>query len=158
MLTMCSHPFCNHSIPSVLVPLILVGAVASRFFGSAKKGSYTGKYDPKTGLGRGAPGFRKAIRPDGMPLPITALIDVQTWFFVGRHASETGVKRMAVTPEIAARMRAGEQVSAEEIEAAVAKAQSQGQASSTAIRNPNVDQDWLPQGGRSPTSKKNKRK
>lgn len=66
---------------------------------------------------------------------------------------------MAVTPEIAARMRAGEQVSAEEIEAAVAKAQSQNQAAnSTAIRNPNVDQDWLPQGGKSPAGKKNKRR
>ncbi len=50
-----------HSIPSVLVPLIIVGAVASRFFGGNKRGGYTGKYDPKTGLGRGAPGFRKCI-------------------------------------------------------------------------------------------------
>lgn len=66
---------------------------------------------------------------------------------------------MAVTPEIAARMRAGEQVTAEEIEAAVAKAQS-GQANSTAIRNPNVDQDWLPSSGRgSPAGgKKSKRR
>ncbi|KAJ9478002.1 hypothetical protein PHBOTO_001568 [Pseudozyma hubeiensis] len=111
-------------IPSVLVPLIIVGAVASRFFGANKRGGYTGKYDPKTGLGRGAPGF------------------------------QTGVKRMAVTPEIAARMRAGEQVSAEEIEAALAKAQSQSGASSTAVRNPNVDQDWLPQGRSSPAGKK----
>ncbi|SPO23447.1 uncharacterized protein UTRI_02126 [Ustilago trichophora] len=115
-------------IPSVLVPLIIVGAVASRFFGTGKRGGYTGKYDPKTGLGRGAPGF------------------------------QTGVKRMAVTPEIAARMRAGEQVTAEEIEAAVAKAQSQSQANSTAVRNPNVDQDWLPQGGKSPAGKKSKRR
>ncbi|GJJ08139.1 hypothetical protein Clacol_002347 [Clathrus columnatus] len=46
----------------------------------------------KTGIGRGAPGF------------------------------QTGVKRIAVTPEIAARLKAGEQVSTEEIEAAVAKA------------------------------------
>lgn len=65
---------------------------------------------------------------------------------------------MAVTPEIAARMRAGEQVSAEEIEAAVAKAQSQEQAKTTAVRNPNVDEDWLPQAGRSPAGKKNKRR
>ncbi|CCF53058.1 hypothetical protein NDA18_003136 [Ustilago nuda] len=116
-------------IPSVLIPLIIVGAVASRFFGAGKKGGYTGKYDPKTGLGRGAPGF------------------------------QTGVKRMAVTPEIAARMRAGEQVSQEEIEEALARAQSQNAGSSTAIRNPNVDQDWLPQGGRSPAgNKSNKRR
>ncbi len=65
---------------------------------------------------------------------------------------------MAVTPEIAARMRAGEQVSPEEIEAAVAKAQAQSEASSTAVRNPNVDQDWLPQGGKSPAGKKNRRR
>lgn len=67
---------------------------------------------------------------------------------------------MAVTPEIAARMRAGEQVSAEEIEAAVAKAQSQNQANSTAVSNPNVDQDWLPQSGstRSPAGKKNRKR
>lgn len=65
---------------------------------------------------------------------------------------------MAVTPEIAARMRAGEQVSAEEIEAAVAKAQAQEQAKSSAIRNPNVDQDWLPQAGRSPAGKKKQRR
>lgn len=42
-------------------------------------------YDPKTGLGRGAPGF------------------------------QTNVKRIAVPPEIVARIRAGEEVSAEEI-------------------------------------------
>lgn len=64
---------------------------------------------------------------------------------------------MAVTPEIAARMRAGEQVSSEEIEAALAKAQ-QNQGNSTAVRNPNVDQEWLPQGGKSPAGKKNKRR
>ncbi|SNX82928.1 uncharacterized protein MEPE_01634 [Melanopsichium pennsylvanicum] len=117
-------------IPSVIVPLIIVGAVASHFFGAGKKRSYTGKYDPKTGLGRGAPGF------------------------------QTGVKRVAVTPEIAARMRAGEQVSAEEIEAAVAKAQSQNKVNSTAVRssNPNVDQDWLPQGGNSPAGRKSSKR
>lgn len=45
-------------------------------------------YDPKTGLGRGAPGF------------------------------QTNIKRIAVPPEIIARIRAGEEVSAEEITAA----------------------------------------
>lgn len=45
-------------------------------------------YDPKTGLGRGAPGF------------------------------QTNIKRIAVPPEIMARIRAGEEVSAEEITAA----------------------------------------
>lgn len=45
-------------------------------------------YDPKTGLGRGAPGF------------------------------QTNIKRIAVPPEIMARIRAGEEVSADEITAA----------------------------------------
>ncbi|KAN0066444.1 hypothetical protein ACQY0O_000538 [Thecaphora frezii] len=107
-------------IPSVLVPLILLGAIASRFL-SAKNGrsGFNQKYDPKTGIGRGAPGF------------------------------QTGVKRLAVTPEIAARLRAGEQVSQEEIEASVAKAQAARNASVTASAikvNPNVDTDWLPAG------------
>lgn len=75
--------------------------------------------------------------------------------------TETGVKRVAVTPEIAARMRAGEQVSPEEIEAAVAKMEREkegGQGKSSAVKaNPNVDQDWLPQ-GQSPGGKKGKRR
>ena len=137
-----------------------MGAVASRFFGAGKRGGYTGKYDPKTGLGRGAPGFRKFYLP--LPSDWRLVSNVLTVTESGnallKNPTETGVKRMAVTPEIAARMRAGEQVTAEEIEAAVAKAQSQSQANSTAIRNPNVDQDWLPQGGNSPAGRKNKRR
>ncbi|EPQ31875.1 uncharacterized protein PFL1_00074 [Pseudozyma flocculosa PF-1] len=121
-------------IPSVLVPLILLGAVASRFL-KAKDGrsGFNQKYDPKTGIGRGAPGF------------------------------QTGVKRLAVTPEIAARLRAGENVSQEEIEASIAKAQAaqKSSTSSSSVKvNPNVDNDWLPAGhGQSPraASKKSKR-
>ncbi len=64
---------------------------------------------------------------------------------------------MAVTPEIAARMRAGEQVSAEEIEAAVAKAQSQEQAKTTAVRNPNVGRGLAATSGTEPAGKKSKR-
>lgn len=64
MLTLFVLRLYYNSIPSVLVPLIIVGAVASRFFGTGKRGGYTGKYDPKTGLGRGAPGFRKCISLD----------------------------------------------------------------------------------------------
>ena len=146
----------THSIPSVLVPLIIVGAVASRFFGAGSKRGYTGKYDPKTGLGRGGPGFRKfsfAMNPVFGAVVLTCA-SLKRW----NATTETGVKRVAVTPEIAARMRAGEQVSAEEIEASIARAQSQSQASSSAVRNPNVDQDWLPQAGRSPAGKKNKKR
>lgn len=53
-----------------------------------KKASQPKAYDPKTGLGKGAPGFT------------------------------TNVRRVAVPPEIMARIRAGEQVSGEEITAA----------------------------------------
>jgi len=67
------------------VPVILILVVRAR----AGKGISTPKaYDPKTGLGRGAPGF------------------------------QTNIKRIAVPPEIIARIRAGEEVSAEEITAA----------------------------------------
>ncbi|GAA6005917.1 hypothetical protein JCM10207_007274 [Rhodosporidiobolus poonsookiae] len=46
-------------------------------------------YNPQTGLGRGAPGF------------------------------QTAVKRVAIPPALAARIRAGEEVSAEEVTAAL---------------------------------------
>lgn len=55
-------------------------------------------YDPKTGLGRGAPGF------------------------------QTNVKRIAVPPEIIARIRAGEEVSADEITRAQEKMQREQEA------------------------------
>ncbi|CEH19433.1 zinc-binding oxidoreductase [Ceraceosorus bombacis] len=55
---------------------------------SGGKKPYTGKYDPSTGLGRGAPGFT------------------------------TNVARIPVPAHIVARIRAGEEVSAEEITAA----------------------------------------
>jgi hypothetical protein len=54
-------------------------------------------YDPKTGIGKGAPGF------------------------------QTGVKRIAVPPEIIARIRAGEEVSAEEITRAQEKMQKEAE-------------------------------
>jgi hypothetical protein len=67
------------------VPVILILVVRSR----TQKGRPASKaYDPKTGLGRGAPGF------------------------------QTNIKRIAVPPEIIARIRAGEEVSADEITAA----------------------------------------
>jgi len=71
----------------------------------------------KTGIGRGAPGF------------------------------QTGVRKLAVTPEIAARLRAGEQVSPEEIAAATAAAQAkQEEAERKAKSQPEEDDEneWLP--------------
>lgn len=64
--------------------MLLIVAVRAR----ARKGTTSNAYDPKTGLGRGAPGF------------------------------QTNIKRIAVPPEIMARIRAGEDVSADEITAA----------------------------------------
>ncbi|PWN50349.1 hypothetical protein IE53DRAFT_315964, partial [Violaceomyces palustris] len=74
-------------IPVVIVPLFIVGYVATKLRGGDKRGrGFDQKYDPKTGIGRGAPGF------------------------------QTGVKKLQVTPEIAARLRNGENVSQEEME------------------------------------------
>ncbi|WFD22968.1 hypothetical protein MEQU1_001652 [Malassezia equina] len=67
----------------------------------------TGAYDPRTGLGRGAPGF------------------------------QTNVQRVALPAELVARIRAGEQVSAEEITAAQARV-AQG------VPEPAKHNDWLP--------------
>ncbi|KIJ50418.1 hypothetical protein M422DRAFT_245683 [Sphaerobolus stellatus SS14] len=73
----------------------------------------------KTGIGKGAPGF------------------------------QTGVRRLAVTPEIAARLRAGEQVTPAEIEAAVAAAQTKKDADEKKNKQPaslevEDDNEWLP--------------
>jgi len=104
----------------VLAPIIVVGAIATWFFtrmNSDPRGEgFNQKYDPKTGIGKGAPGF------------------------------QTSVKRIAVTPEIAARMRAGEQVSQEEIAEAVARAQSSASSSTThTASKPQVEDEWLPE-------------
>jgi hypothetical protein len=65
---------------------------------------------------------------------------------VSSSSLETGVKRIAVTPQIAARMRAGEQVSQEEIDAAVALAQSSASTPTAhAAPKPEVEDEWLPE-------------
>lgn len=78
--------------------VIVAGAwfAITRVFGVKPKPA-TGKYDPNTGLGRGAPGFRMCIR---------------------LTTAETNVRRVALPADLVARIRAGEQVSAEEITAA----------------------------------------
>lgn len=68
----------------------------------------------KTGIGKGAPGF------------------------------QTGVKKIAVTPEIAARLRAGEQVSSEEIEEAVTAAKAQQEKKDIPENQEEDENEWLP--------------
>ncbi|KAK0556397.1 hypothetical protein OC846_001222 [Tilletia horrida] len=72
-------------------PIIALILAFLPFFTGKKRS--VGAYDPKTGIGRGAPGF------------------------------QTSVKRIAVPAALAARIRAGEQVSPEEIEAAQREAE-----------------------------------
>jgi hypothetical protein len=94
-------------------------------------------YNPKTGLGRGAPGF------------------------------QTGVKKVAIPPELAARIRAGEEVSAEEVTAALdAERERMRKEEEEEERKKNggkklpdgVDESWLQDGtlgGRSKAKKRN---
>ncbi|PWN33002.1 uncharacterized protein FA14DRAFT_192045 [Meira miltonrushii] len=81
----------------MLLWILAIGIpIAGLFFfarSKVKKDPRNQAYDPKTGLGRGAPGF------------------------------QTNIKRIAVPPEIIARIRAGEEVSAEEITRAQEKMQ-----------------------------------
>lgn len=119
---------------SLLPPLLMVGLPVAfvgyriyRFLSSgAGAGTTTARrnYDPKTGLGRGAPGF------------------------------QTGVKRVAIPPALAARIRAGEEVSAEEVTEAIeaererlAQEEAAEAAKANKVKLPeNVDEDWLPAG------------
>ncbi|KAE8224272.1 hypothetical protein CF319_g2810 [Tilletia indica] len=113
-------------------PVVALILAFAPFFFNKKKSGY-GAYDPKTGIGRGAPGF------------------------------QTGVKRVAVPAALAARIRAGEQVSPEEIEAAqreaaeaAAKGATIGTSSSMSGGGGGVEQrrsqpvepvnEWLPEG------------
>ncbi|GAA5909229.1 uncharacterized protein JCM6883_005812 [Sporobolomyces salmoneus] len=97
----------------------------------------TKKYDPKTGIGRGAPGFA------------------------------TGVKRVAIPPELAARIRAGEEVSADEVTAALdAEKERMRKEEEEEERLKNggkklpagVDESWLPDGALGGGSSKAKKR
>ncbi|CAO1623572.1 unnamed protein product [Parajaminaea phylloscopi] len=118
---------------AILVSLTLVALAVYRI--TRRHGSLgrVGAYDPKTGIGRGAPGF------------------------------QTNVTRIAVPAHIVARIRAGEDVSAEEITAAQeaearraekeARAKAQGRipksAKGAASANSPVGvevNEWIPQG------------
>lgn len=91
-------------------------------------------YDPKTGVGRGAPGF------------------------------QTGVRRVAIPPHIAARIRAGEEVSGEEITAALEVERErldreEREGAEEKVKLPEgVDEDWLPAGAVSGKKKARSRK
>ncbi|GAA5876642.1 hypothetical protein JCM16303_003609 [Sporobolomyces ruberrimus] len=94
-------------------------------------------YNPSTGIGRGAPGF------------------------------QTGVKKVAIPPELAARIRAGEEVSAEEVTAALdAERERMRQEEEEEERRKSgkkklpdgVDESWLQEGTLGSNSKARKRK
>ena len=91
-------------------PSRAIGIPIAGFFifarSKAKKDPRNQAYDPKTGLGRGAPGF------------------------------QTNIKRIAVPPEIIARIRAGEEVSAEEITRAQEKMQREEAKAAAAAESP----------------------
>lgn len=105
--------------------------------GIVSPSSSSKKYNPTTGIGRGAPGF------------------------------QTGVKRVAIPPELAARIRAGEDVSAEEVTAALdaeRERMRKEEAEEERLRNggkklpDGVDEGWLPDGALGGKSGVKKRK
>lgn len=115
---------------SLLPPLLMVGLPVAfvgyriyRFLLPGQGSASRRAYNPSTGIGRGAPGF------------------------------QTGVKKVAIPPELAARIRAGEDVSAEEVTAAIEAEQQriaeeeEQEANANKVKLPdNVDAEWLPAG------------
>ncbi|GAA5955958.1 hypothetical protein JCM10213_000080 [Rhodosporidiobolus nylandii] len=122
-------------VPPLLIISVPVLYIAYKVF-VAVTPAKAKPYDPKTGIGRGAPGF------------------------------QTGVRRVAIPPALAARIRAGEEVSAEEVTVAleaekerVAREEAKEQEERQKLP-PGVDEDWLPAGaaGGKNKSKAKKRK
>ncbi|CAO1632949.1 unnamed protein product [Sympodiomycopsis kandeliae] len=126
---------------SIFASLAIIGTVGYVAYskvinGGNKRRGYTGAYDPKTGLGRGAPGF------------------------------QTNVSRIAVPAHIIARIRAGEEVSAEEITAAqeeerirqereakgLPPKKSNRKSATAAVVSDQPVNEWIPQGHNSPSS------
>ncbi|GAA5890680.1 hypothetical protein JCM6882_000623 [Rhodosporidiobolus microsporus] len=111
---------------SLVPPLLLVSLpviyISYRLFTSLAGGGKSKSYNPQTGLGRGAPGF------------------------------QTGVKRVAIPPALAARIRAGEEVSAEEVTAALEAekermSREEAEEEKQKKKLPDgVDEEWLPAG------------
>ena len=98
---------------SATIALCVLAAAVAIAFVWPRKPKSDGAYDPATGIGRGAPGFRKS------------------------RLTETNVKRIALPADIVARIRAGEEVSAEEITLAQQRAASAQAA-------PKKENEWLP--------------
>ncbi|PWN24688.1 hypothetical protein BDZ90DRAFT_262909 [Jaminaea rosea] len=112
--------------------IAVVGYRISR--GGGGRGGGVGKYDPKTGIGRGAPGF------------------------------QTNVTRIAVPAHIVARIRAGEDVSAEEITAAQeaeakkqAKLAKSGKSGKPSTPRSDPANEWIPEGHSTARGTKGKR-
>ncbi|WFD33709.1 hypothetical protein MCUN1_000522 [Malassezia cuniculi] len=103
----------------VVAAAVIIALVIPRKKSSKSAPKSTGEYDPATGIGRGAPGF------------------------------QTNVKRIALPADIVRRIRAGEQVSAEEITAA----QERMAAAETAEKK----NEWLPDAPK-PKSRKGRKK
>ncbi|GAA5847413.1 hypothetical protein JCM9279_000470 [Rhodotorula babjevae] len=114
-------------VPSLLLLSLPAAYVAYRVYRTilASLPASSRPYDPKTGVGRGAPGF------------------------------QTGVRRVAIPPALAARIRAGEEVSAEEVTAALEEEKERLDREEAAQRDEDenrvkvpegVDEEWLPAG------------
>jgi len=113
-------------VPSLLLLSLPAAYVAYRLYRTVLSSlpASSRPYDPKTGVGRGAPGF------------------------------QTGVRRVAIPPALAARIRAGEEVSAEEVTAALEEEKARLDREEAAQRDDEdrvkvpegVDEEWLPAG------------
>ncbi|KAK4054079.1 hypothetical protein OIV83_001104 [Microbotryomycetes sp. JL201] len=112
-------------IPPLIILSIPAYLLASRLYNALvnpSSSSSSRPYDPATGIGRGAPGF------------------------------QTNTRKVQLPAELVARIKRGEEVSAEEVTAALDKqAQQQeeqqmhaGQIERTRRVPERVDQDWLP--------------
>ncbi|KDN52532.1 hypothetical protein K437DRAFT_272398 [Tilletiaria anomala UBC 951] len=103
-------------IPLAAIPVLFILTSFTPFFGSSKssrRNKITRQaYDPRTGIGRGAPGF------------------------------QTNVAKVAIPPDIAARIRAGEDVSAEEITQALEDVKAGRYKPKEQIEK----EEWLPAG------------
>ncbi|KAM0789646.1 hypothetical protein ACM66B_000448 [Microbotryomycetes sp. NB124-2] len=113
-------------IPPLILFSIPIYLVASRLYKSFSGSTTTKAYDPSTGIGRGAPGF------------------------------QTNTRRVKLPAELVARIKRGEEVSAEEVTAALEKQKRLDQDQGDSLSNEgqdkdktwnvpeSVDQDWLP--------------
>jgi hypothetical protein len=132
-----AHTFYSQNIDASLIPPFLLVSLPVIYIVYRIGASLTGPkntYDPKTGIGRGAPGF------------------------------QTGVRRVAIPPALAARIRAGEDVSAEEVTAALEEERerlAQEEAAAAQEKKklpPGVDEEWLPASALGGKNKAKKRK